>query len=309
LNILKKGRKKMKTAAVALAVFFSILVLGCGEDIISPNTGPSYQEPLARGLSAEPFATWSPAGDKILFCQKGNIWVMDGEGSSLEKLIIFPDENKKASRPDWNGDRIIFQLNYPESNRSEIYSQRAFSGMAEKIDFGLPEGSYQFPARSPDGNSIVFTFNDRMYLSEYPPKGIATLINVGEKINKDCQWIGMYSWSSDGRIAFVAKTSEGTNIFVMEDLQTRAVIRITEGNVRDYNPSWSHNGLYLAFDSNRFTIAGEYNICLIKSDGSDLKQLTKESGAYPKFHPGNYDLLYSSKMVEGWRINLLHKAI
>lgn len=303
----------MKIVTFVLSVFFSIFVLSCGGGIMDPNPGPSYQESLTRGLSAEPWATWSPAGDKILFCQDGNIWVMDGEGSSLEKLIISPDENKKASHPDWQiYEKIIFQLDYPENNSSEILSQRAFSGMAEKVDFDLPVGDsnvYQFPARSPDGNYIVFTFNDNMYLSEYPPKGTATLINVGEKINKDCQWVGMYSWASDGRIAFVARTSEGTNIYVMDDIQTRAVIQITRGNVRDYNPSWSHDGLYIAFDSNRFAVAGEQNICLMMSDGSELKKLAETSGEYPRFHPKNYDLLYSSRMVEGWKINLIHKAM
>jgi len=148
-----------------------------------------------------------------------------------------------------------------------------------------------------------------MYLSEYPPKGTATLINISEKINKDCEWVGMYSWSADGKIAFVAKTAEGTNIYVMNDVRAKTVSRITESNVRDYNPSWSYDGEYIAFDSDRYTIAGEHNICLVKSDGSDLKQLTKESGKYPRFHSQNNDLLYSSKMVEGWRINLIHKAI
>lgn len=302
----------MKTTAIVLSVFFSIVVLGCGGGIMPLDPGLSYPESLIRGLGAEPYATWSPAGDKILFCQDGNIWAMDNQGSSLEKLIIFPDEDKKASYPDWKiDDRIIFQLDYSRSNRSEIYGQRAFSGMTEKIDFNLPEGGsnrYQFPARSPDGNYIIFSFNDRMYLSEYPPRGTAVLINVGEKINKDCQWIGMYSWSQDGKIAFVARTSEGTNIYIMNDVQAKAITQVTKGNFRDYNPSWSRDGLYLAFDSDRFTVAGEHNICLVREDGTELEKLTDESGEYPRFNPGNYDLLYSAKMVEGWRIRLFHNA-
>jgi len=297
----------MKTLTIVLSVFFLILVLGCGGDIVDPDIGEVIY------LAVEPYATWSPAGDKILFCQDGNIWVMDNEGLSLEKLIIFPDEDKKASHPDWKiDDRIIFQLDYQRSNSSEICSKRAFSGMTEKIDFDLPEGGsnrYQFPARSWDGNCIVFSFNDEMYWSEYPPRGTATLINVGEKINKDCQWIGMYSWARDGRIAFVARTSEGTNIYVMNDIETKAIIQVTNGNFRDCNPSWSYDGLLIAFDSNRFAVAGKQNICLMMSDGSNLKKLTDESGEYPRFNSGSHDLLYSSKMVKGWRINLFHNAI
>lgn len=302
---------------VVLSVFLSIFILGCGGGIdtsIGPdNNEPSYQESLIRRLNDEPYATWSPIGDKILFCQDGNIWLMDNDGSNPDELVIFPDENEKASHPDWKiYERIIFQLNYP--NSSEIYSKRAFSGIAEKVNFDLPEGGfikYQFPALSLDGEYIVFTFNNQMYLSEYPPKGRATLINISEKINKDCEWVGMYSWSGDEKIAFVAKTTKGTNIYIMNDVRTKTVSQITEGNVRDYNPSWSHDGLYITFDSDRFAVAGEQNICLMRNDGSELKKLAETSGTYPRFNPGpgNDDLLYSSKMVEGWRINLIHKAI
>ena len=305
---------EMKTTNVVLAVFLFVLILGCDGDIdtsIGPDDNkPSYEEALIRRLSGNPFQTWSPFGDRIIFCQDGDIWLMDNDGSNLQELIIFPDAQESASHPDWKiYDRIVFQLNYP--NGSEICSKRAFSGVTERVNFDLPEpglSQYQFPTLSSDGKYIVFTFNDNMYLSEYPPRGRASLIEVSEKINKSLEWVGMYSWSADEKIAFVAKTSEGTNIYVMDDIRTKTVVQITKGNIRDFNPSWSPDGKYIAFDSNRENIASEHNICLVKSDGTGLKILIK-SAQYPRFHPSDNKLLYSAQRVEGWKIGLIHNVI
>lgn len=303
----------MKTLVVVLFVLFPILIGGCslGDGITNPNQGPSYQESLIRGLSARPYAVWSPDGDKILFCRDGDIWTMDGAGSSLDRSILSPDKNKNVSHLNWNVyERILFQMNYPVNSTSEIWSKKSFSGMAEKIDFDFPDGRYQFPAISPDGSHLVFSYNDKMYLSEYPPKRTSTVVKIEKKINKPYEWARMYSWSRDGgKIVFSAKTSEGINIYVM-NVETGVITQITKGNFNDCNPSWDRTGLRIAFDSDRFAVAyGQQNICLMMGDGSYLKKLTDVEGEYPRFSPANYDLLYSSKMVEGWKINLLHKAI
>lgn len=287
---------------------------------MDPNPGTSYQESLVRGLSGRTYATWSPDGDKILFCRDNDIWVMDSAGSILKRLILSPNRNKNVVYSNWTvnvthlnwtvEERILFQMSYVLNNTSEIWGKESFSGMAEKIDFGFSVGRYQFPTISPDGSRLVFSYDDRMYLSDYPPKRTSAGVSIGEKIHKPYEWARMYSWSRDGRkIAFSAKTAEGVNIYVMV-VQTKAITQITFGNFEDCNPSWDKIGLRIAFDSNRFVTAyGHRNICLMLSDGSCLKKLTDVEGEYPRFSPVNYDLLFSTQMEDGWKINLVHNAI
>ena len=83
-----------KTSLAALA-------LSCGDGIntiIGPNDN-NQKETLITRLNSEPYATWSPSGDNILFCQNEDIWIMNSDGSQPFELIIFPDKNK--SHPNW----------------------------------------------------------------------------------------------------------------------------------------------------------------------------------------------------------------
>ncbi len=159
-------------------------------------------------------------------------------------------------------------------------------------------------------------------------------IDISEKIGKTCEWVGMYSWSRDGeKIAFSARTEEGTNIYVM-DVYSEDITQITEGPFQDNNPSFAPYYPYrIAFDSNRDTNGnadgtskyGEHYIYTIKNDDilrsdnttrnddSKLKKLIKVLGEYPScqdpvFHP-EYDwLLYSTDMSNEWLVNLAHNV-
>ena len=297
--------------SIVLSAFLSICALGCGGGIMDPNPGPSYQESLIRGLSGRTYATWSPDGNKILFCRDGDIWIMDIAASSLGKLLPSPDKSRNVTHLNWAvNERILFQMNCVANSTSEIWGKESFYGTTYKVQFDFSDGRYQFPTLSPDGSRLVFSYDDKMYLSDYPPKRTSTVVKIEKKINKPYEWARMYSWSRDGKkIAFSVKTAEGINIYVME-VATGAITQITFGNFKDYNPSWDKVGLRIAFDSNRFAVAyGQQDICLMMSDGSYLKKVGEGGGEYPRFSPVNYDLLYSTQMEDGWKINLVHKTI
>ena len=313
--------------AIVGAFFLGETLEGCSKGGIDTTLGPDNnqisEKTLVKYLNTQPYATWSPYGNDILFSKDENIWIKQNNSKPYE-LIISPD--KTASHPNWEKNTIAFQLNYLNENKSEIFASSILPGFAiypKKLNFDLREGKYEFPTLSPDTNYIAFSFNNDMYISEYPPTGKATNIPVSEIIHDYSEEVKMYSWSRDGeKIAFTAKTSKGTNIYVMDDIPSRRICRLTEGNFHYFNPSFSYDNNLIAFDSNRFSTANKstdadnveelvkHSICYVRNDDKNLEKLSEGSGISPKFNPNTNELLYCFKTADGmWEIKLNHDLI
>ena len=102
------------------------------------------------------------------------------------------------------------------------------------------------------------------------------------------------------------------------DVSSIKLRKLTSGNFIDNNPYWSSDCSYIAFDSERGTVDNERNIFLIKSDGTNLENLTEKTTSdlknltigsfcytYPKFHPFDDALIHSSRFVANWAIHLI----
>ncbi len=176
----------LKTGAVLSgAAVLSTGALGCGggikeEGIFGPGANLDfYTGPLLTGLDKRPDATWGPLKDLeniILLGISGNIGSADTNGYTLnERLIPITAKNSLASHPNYEklAKSIILQVDH-SNDISEIYSKQAFGGDAKKLLFeDLPEGKYEYPTLSPYGRDLVFTFNNKMYISKYLPNGTA----------------------------------------------------------------------------------------------------------------------------------------
>ncbi len=176
------------------------LAIGCSggiETILGPN---NQQENTIIRLNIQPYATWSPSGN-IIFPLHTYLKLIDKSGLEINSAKILSDigdENKLVSHPNWEKNTIAFQLN--DLDKSEIFASLIKPGFAiypERLNFGLLEENsykYEYFSLSPDTNSAAFSFNDEMYLSEFPPTGEATHIPVSEIINDYCEEVKMYSW-------------------------------------------------------------------------------------------------------------------
>ena len=67
-----------------------------------------------------------------------------------------------------------------------------------------------------------------------------------------------------------------SDIYTM-DLDSRIVERITEHSSIDTSPSFSPDGKFIAFNSDR---SGLQQIYVMRSDGSDVKRITFGNGIY-----------------------------
>jgi Tol biopolymer transport system component len=139
------------------------------------------------------------------------------------------------------------------------------------------------PSISPDGKKIVFgTYMRNVWhlgMTNLDGSGLMTLLGEGHDP----------VFSPDGRrIAFVRIVSGRAQIFTLDPETGSKVVQVTNGDHDNVNPSWSPDGQYLLFASNRATtkpqrgyVAGEtterqgrFNLYAIKSDGTSLVQLT-----------------------------------
>ena len=87
-----------------------------------------------------------------------------------------------------------------------------------------------------------------------------------------------------------------TDIYTM-DLETRVVERITDHSSIDTSPSFSPDGKFIAFNSDR---SGLQQIYVMRSDGSEVKRITFGNGIYgtPVWSPRG-DLIAFTKMRKG----------
>ncbi len=120
--------------------------------------------------------------------------------------------------------------------------------------------------------------------------------------------------SPDGQsIAFVSSRANGrTNIWLL-DVKTKQTRVLTAGTGNDFRPSWSPNGEWIAFTSDRNTEAGRVpgqwehlqstRLYIVRRDGSGLKSLSRGRGVVgtPRWSAdGAQIFFYETTAIGAW---------
>ena len=236
---------------------------------------------VSKNKSINILPAWSPSGGKIAFTSymrnNPDLYVSSGGGRAVRTSYRY-GMNTGAS---WSPDGSKIALTLSKDGNPEIYVIDSFSGKILRrltnnraIDSGA--------AWSPDGSKIAFV-SDR----EGGPQ--IFVMNADGSGQRRVSMNGNYNttpaWNPRKGTSQLAYTTRADQTFdiVTLDLKTGNMVRITQGEGVNEEPSWAPNGRAIAFASTRPGGAGVY---IANADGTgDAIRVWKGTGTSVDWGP------------------------
>ncbi len=218
-----------------------------------------------RGLA------WLPDSRTLLFSSARNnaqqLWTVAAVAGAKPTAFAAPGGSVLGPAVSRDGRLLVFTAATVNLN---LWRQRlgpSVTGEAA-IPVALSTGANMFPRYSPDGRKLAWA-SDRtggweIWVANADGSGAVQMTQLAEKSNG--RMLGTPRWSPDGKwIAFDARVRENCAIFVME-ARSGAEPRLLEENTwEERNPSFSRDGQWVYFNSNR---GGLVQIWKRRADGS-----------------------------------------
>lgn len=237
------------------------------------------------------YPIFSPHGEAILYASNRSQGTFDLYTMimSTSKVLQLTNEIGNVFSPDFSpdGETVLF-INRTLEGQTGLWVMKR-DGSNPRLLFGGP--NYAGPntlvaaAWSPDGMQIAMaitttqSYEYEIFLMDADGKEAPRLLTLGL-----LGISGSLDWSPDGRYLLLAAGPPGDKDIFRYDNDTGAIARLTFGG-NNNSPAYSPDGQWIAFNSLR--IGEQADIYVMRSDGSNLRQLTNnpEPDWQPQWEP------------------------
>ena len=253
---------------------------------------------------------WSADGQEILFIRKES-----GTASRIWRVAAFYDTDARLVESVGDGstsiafsaasNRLVYSNSASDMNIWRISLDSTLSGPTPNHSaaatrlIASTRGDNQ-PQLSPDGRLIAFS-SDRsgdseIWLANSDGSGERQLTRFHAAISAGPHW------SPTGKeIVFHSRPAGIANLYIV-NVETGAYRQLTTGFKESYIPSWSHDGEWIYFGSER---EGGEQIWKMPASGGSATRLTKNGGAIALESPDGRQVFYTKTTESGlWLLSL-----
>ncbi|MHC1704380.1 MAG: PDZ domain-containing protein [Tenuifilaceae bacterium] len=187
----------------------------------------------------------SPNGERVVFSARGDIYTVPAEKGITRNLTSSSDAHDRSAVWSPDGKNIAYLSD--KSGEYEIYVQQQ-DGSSEPVKITDGSNNYIFRISwSPDSKKILYS--DRQGRFQYVDVASKKVTVVEKSENGP---INNYTWSPDSKwIAYTKSDVNRFNVIVVFNIETNATQIVTENWYSSYQPTFSNDGKYLLFVSDR----------------------------------------------------------
>ncbi len=240
---------------------------------------------------------WSANGQEILFIRKdagtgSRIWRVAAFLNTDARLVEGVGEGSRSIAFSATSNRLVYSSGAPDPNIWRISLDSTSSGPTPnhsaaptRVIASTRDDSQ--PQLSPDGRLIAFR-SDRsgdpeIWLANSDGSGERQLTRLHAAISAGAHWS-----PNSKEIVFHSRPAGNANLYIV-NVETGAYRQLTTGLTENYMPSWSHDGEWIYFGSER---EGGEKIWRMPASGGPATRLTKNDGAIALESPAATDFLY-----------------